>query len=143
MTTTLETTSATTLQEGIVGCIIAANFINGYPTPEAYDRILDAVAGRELFLDADIIKLIKSQTALWYVLEDEFLQTSCEKVTEEWKQPVFAMVCHLLIDNGLTATAIEFLKALKSKLGLEQVTDIVAVLALLHKDRCTKLLSTL
>jgi hypothetical protein len=140
MTTSLEITSATTLQEGIVGCIIAANYINGYPSPDAYDRILDAVAGRELFLDADIIKLIKSQTALWYVLEDDFLQSSCEKITEEWKRPVFTMVCHLLIDNGLTATAIEFLKALKAKLGIEDVRDLIEVLGLLHKDRCTKLL---
>lgn len=143
MCTQSEVTETTILQEGILGCIIAATYANGYPSADAYDRILDAVAGRELFLDADIIKLIKSQTALRYVLEDGFLKSCCEKISEEWKRPVFTMVCHLLIDCGLSTSSISFLKALKQDLGLQQVKEIIDVLTLLHKDRPTKLLYTL
>ncbi len=134
----LETTSTVALQEGIVGCLVAAIQVNDYPSLEAYDRIIDAVAGRELFLEADLTKLIKSQTTLHYILEDDFLQSCCEKITEEWKRPVFAIIFHLLIDTGLSTSAIEFLKVLKQKLALQDVNDIVEVLSLLHKDRFTK-----
>lgn len=135
MRTHVEANAITTLQEGIIGCIIAATYANGYPSAEAYNRILDAVAGRDIFLDTDLIKLVKNQMALHYVLEEEFLPTCCEKLTEEWKRPVFAMVCHLLMDGGLSADSIGFLKKLKQELALRDTADIVEVIGLLHKDR--------
>ena len=143
MSTQVKTISTTALQEGIIGCIIAATYAKGHPSAEAYNRILDAVAGRDLFLDADLIKLVKNQMALRYMLEDEFLSASCEKITEEWKRPVFAIVCHLLMDDGLSTASINFLKDMKQCLALPNTKDIVEVISLLHKDRHPELLVNL
>jgi len=136
MSTQEKTTSHTAaLQEGIIGCIVAATYANGYPSPEAYNRILDVIAGRALFLEADLIKLVKNQMALHYVLEDEFLPACCEKITEEWKRPIFAIACHMLMDEGLSVASINFLRALKQSLDIEDTTNMVEVIGLLHKDR--------
>lgn len=141
MDSQLETVSSIALQEGIIGCIVAAVYTNGHLLAEDYDRVLDVVAGRELFLETDILKLIKNQTALRYVLgEDDFLKSCCEKITDEWKRPVFTMVCHLLADGGFSLSSISFLKFLKQLLNIQEVKDIIEVLGLLHKDRNTEYL---
>ena len=136
MYTHVEITHDITLQEGIIGCIIAAAYANGHPSPEDYDRMIDVIAGRELFLDTDIMKLIRNQMALRYVLEDEtFLKISCEKVADEWKLPVFSMACHLILDSRLSPKAMRFLRAIKNELQLENVKEIVEVMQWLHKDK--------
>src|SRR6476620_3510492 len=141
MNTQIEASPCLGLQEGIVGCIVGAIYSNGHPVAEDYDRMLDALAGRELFLETDILKLIKSQAGLRYILdEDDFLKSCCEKITEEWKRAVFTMVCHLLIDGGFSLASVSYLKALKKQLNLGNVKDIVEVLNELHKDRITELL---
>jgi hypothetical protein len=141
MNTQIDTSPCLVLQEGIAGCIVGAIYSNGQPVAEDYDRMLDALAGRELFLEADILKLIKSQAGLRYILdEDDFLKSCCEKITAKWKRAVFTMVCHLLIDGGFSISSISYLKALKQQLNLADVQDIVEVLSELHKDRNTELL---
>ena len=135
MCTQVKIASTMALQEGIIGCIIAATYAKGYPSAEAYNRLLDAVAGRDLFLDVDLIKLVKNQMALHYILAEEFLPSCCEKITADWKRPVFAIACHLLMDDGLSTASINFLKNLKQCLALEDTADIVEVIGLLHKDR--------
>lgn len=143
MNTQFDTVTYLALQEGIVGCIVGAVYSNGHLVAEDYDRMLDALAGREIFLETDILKLIKSQAGLRYILdEDDFLTSCCEKITEEWKRPVFAMVCHLLIDGGLSLSSASFLKALKQHLDLKEVKDIIGILSELHKDRTAELLFT-
>jgi hypothetical protein len=132
----VEITHDTSLQEGIVGCIIAAAYVHGPLTLDDYDRIIEIIAGRELFLDNDIIRIISDQIALRYVLEeDDFLKTCCEKISDDWRRPVFTMVCHLILDERISAAAIRFLRTLKNELLLVDVSDIVEVLQGLHKNK--------
>lgn len=136
MYTQVSVTQDLALQEGIIGCIIAATYANGYSSPEDYDRIIEMVAGRELFLDIDVIKLLRNQMTFKYVLEEEmFLKVCCEKLTDEWKQPVFTMACHLILDGRVSSKAIRFLKVLQEELQLDNINKIMEVLEWLHKDK--------
>jgi hypothetical protein len=127
-----------TLVDGFVGCVVAAAYIDGSPSPEDYDNMISALAGRSIFTNVDLLPVIKSQLALRYVLdEEEFVKSATEKVTPEWNKTVFAICCHLIMDKKVTPTADGFIKSLSSLLQLdpEKAKQIRSSLELLHKGK--------
>jgi hypothetical protein len=127
-----------TLVDGFVGCVVAAAYIDGSPSPEDYDNMISALAGRSIFTNVDLLPVIKSQLALRYVLdEEEFVKSATEKVTPEWNKTVFAICCHLIMDKKVTPTADAFIKSLSSLLQLDPVKakQIRSSLELLHKGK--------
>jgi len=127
-----------TLVDGFVGCVVAAAYIDGSPSPEDYDNMISALAGRSIFTNVDLLPVIKSQLALRYVLdEEEFIKSATEKVTSEWNKTVFAICCHLIMDKKVTPTADAFIKSLSLLLQLDPVKakQIRSSLELLHKGK--------
>jgi hypothetical protein len=127
-----------TLVDGFVGCVVAAAYIDGSPSPEDYDNMISALAGRSIFTNVDLLPVIKSQLALRYVLdEEEFVKSATEKVTPEWNKTVFAICCHLIMDKKVTTAADAFIKSLSSLLQLDplKAKQIRSSLELLHKGR--------
>jgi hypothetical protein len=127
-----------TLVDGFVGCVVAAAYIDGSPSPEDYDNMIYSLAGRSIFTDVDLLPVIKSQLALRYVLdEEEFVKSATEKVTPEWNKTVFAICCHLIMDKKVTPAADAFIKSLPSLLQLdpEKAKQIRSSLELLHKGK--------
>jgi|GEM_PF-2329799 len=135
---TLTHTTDTALAEGFIGCIVAATYLEGLPTPEDYDNMVSSIAGRDIFSQTDIFPAIKSQMTLRYVLEEEeFLIGSCQKITSEWKLTVFAICYDLIMEKQYPKQAPEFLKNLQRHLHIEDkdAQRIRSVIDHLHKGR--------
>jgi hypothetical protein len=130
--------NADALVDGFVGCVVAAAYIDGSPSPEDYDNMISSLAGRSIFTEVDLLPVIKSQLALRYVLdEEEFIKSCTEKVTPEWSKTIFAICCHLIMDRKVTPVADNFIKSLAHLLQLDplQAKQIRSSLELLHKGK--------
>jgi hypothetical protein len=116
--------------------VVAATYIDGSPSPEDYDNMISALAGRSIFTDVELLSVIKLQLALRYVLDDvEFVRSATVKVTPECSKTVFAICCHLIMDKKGTPGADALIKSLSSllQLDLENAKQVRSSLELLHK----------